>query len=274
MNFANKMKSLVFILLIFLSFFTYAHAQNNIGGITTNIVCRYQVQFLKDTLNIESKTNEIMALQIGDNISLYKSEQKRKIDSLRKESIKKSMQNAKKGAVMIDFSQIPRVNLVHEVYKKDDETNIFDNIVKDQYVYPVHKKIVWKIDDETKNIAGYNCQKATGKYNNRKYIAWFTKEIPVSEGPYTFKGLPGLVLEVYDKKKYFYISLISIQNLKEEIKPINKAIQTTYHDFVKKRREVNDNPIAELQKLSKNPISKETRDKIIENRKHKNNFLD
>ncbi|SUX45710.1 GLPGLI family protein [Chryseobacterium indoltheticum] len=266
----KELISMMFLLSCFLS-----KAQNNVGGATTNIVCRYQVQFLKDTLNVESKTNEIMALQIGGNISLYKSEQKRKTDSLRHESIKNSMQNAQdKKSVVIDFSKISKVNLVHEVYKNGDDLVIFDNIIKDQYFYPANKKIDWKINVETKQIAGYTCQKATGQYNNRFYTAWFTKEIPISEGPYTFKGLPGLILEVYDTNKYFFISLISIQRLNEEIIPMNRAIKTTYNDFKKKRREVNDNPIAELQKLSNNPISKEVKDKVIENRKRKNNYLD
>ena len=64
------MKELISIIFLLSCFLT--KAQNNVGGATTNIVCRYQVQFLKDTLNVESKTNEIMALQIGSNISLYK----------------------------------------------------------------------------------------------------------------------------------------------------------------------------------------------------------
>lgn len=273
MNFVNQMKKVTAVIFVLSTLLSYA--QKNVSGPVADIVCRYQVEFLRDTLNKESKTNEIMALQIGKNISLYKSEQKRKTDSLRNESIKKSIQGAQsKGQLVIDFSKIPRVNLSHEVYKNDNELLIFDKIVKDQYAYPVNEKIIWKIEKETKQIAGYTCQKASGEYNKRRYVAWFTKEIPVSEGPYTFKGLPGLVLEVNDTKTFFVISLLSIQRLNEEIKPIHQSIRTTKNDFVRKRKEVNDNPVAELQKLSKKPLSKEFRDKVAENRKQKNNYLD
>ncbi|QOW11445.1 GLPGLI family protein [Kaistella flava (ex Peng et al. 2021)] len=241
----------------------------------TNVVCKYNVEFLKDTLNLESKTSEVMVLQIGDQVSLYKSQQKRATDSLRNLSLQNSFETAKtSGSLVVDFSKIPSVNLVHEVYKDHQEVQVFDKILKDQFVYAAYNKIDWKVGRAKKRIGDYECTEAKGIYNGRNYTAWFTSEIPIAEGPYTFKGLPGLILEVYDSEKYFFITLLSIQNLTEKIKPIDRVIKTNYADFIKKRKQVDENPVAEFQKISNTPLSKEIKDKLSENRKKKNNYLD
>ncbi|MEO9571230.1 MAG: GLPGLI family protein [Polaribacter sp.] len=76
----------------------------------------------------------------------------------------------------------------------------------------------WQLSSETKNIGNYTCYKATfskeidknkielidGKLENVKKkvtintTAWYTPQIPVSNGPSTFYGLPGLILEIND----------------------------------------------------------------------------
>jgi len=55
--------------------------------------------------------------------------------------------------------------------------------------------IDWKIQDQTKKLGKYHCQKASGKFGGRMYDVWFTTEIPISSGPYKLTGLPGLILE-------------------------------------------------------------------------------
>jgi GLPGLI family protein len=54
----------------------------------------------------------------------------------------------------------------------------------------------WKLTGEQKMILNYPCQEATRQDSTRKITAWFTPAIPVSSGPSTFCGLPGLVLAV------------------------------------------------------------------------------
>lgn len=76
----------------------------------------------------------------------------------------------------------------------------------------------WKLTGETKNIGKYTCYQAvfereveniemkmvngepeevTNK-EMRKTTAWYTTDIPVSNGPENYTGLPGLILEVND----------------------------------------------------------------------------
>lgn len=63
----------------------------------------------------------------------------------------------------------------------------------------------WTLINETKNIENFICLKAEVDFRGRKWIAWYSKDIPMSYGPWKFSGLPGLILEVYDSEKEYTI---------------------------------------------------------------------
>jgi GLPGLI family protein len=59
------------------------------------------------------------------------------------------------------------------------------------------RKINWKITSETRDIAGYQCRRANAIIMDSIYVvAFYTDEIPVSGGPESFAGLPGMILGV------------------------------------------------------------------------------
>lgn len=58
--------------------------------------------------------------------------------------------------------------------------------------------IVWNLSDEIKKIDTFDCYKATASFRGRNYVAWYAPSIAISEGPWKFGGLPGLILEIYD----------------------------------------------------------------------------
>lgn len=120
----------------------------------------------------------------------------------------------------------------------------------------------WKLESETKKIGNYTCHKATilipvseedlkAYEENKKFqannkttfiqiqepkekiiTAWYTPEIPVSQGPDEYWGLPGLILEVNDGKKMALCSKI-ILNPKEksEIKRPKKGKKVNQKEF-------------------------------------------
>ncbi len=92
----------------------------------------------------------------------------------------------------------------------------------------------WKIGDETQTIAGYLCQNATCKFRGRDYTAWFTTDIPISNGPWKFGGLPGLILKVYDKDKQYVFECVGIENYKKKY-PIQ--IHKVFEQFKKLDRQ-------------------------------------
>ncbi|MFD2145046.1 GLPGLI family protein [Mucilaginibacter antarcticus] len=58
-------------------------------------------------------------------------------------------------------------------------------------------KIKWKVTGETREILGYTCRRANGLILDSIYVvAFYTDQIPVSGGPESFSGLPGMILQV------------------------------------------------------------------------------
>ncbi|HEY8929398.1 MAG TPA: GLPGLI family protein [Mucilaginibacter sp.] len=73
-----------------------------------------------------------------------------------------------------------------------DQKKVFEEtfLVKD-----TSRRITWKITDETRDIAGYTCRRANALILDSIYVvAFYTERIPVSGGPETFTGLPGMIL--------------------------------------------------------------------------------
>ena len=62
---------------------------------------------------------------------------------------------------------------------------------------------------------------------NRKFTAWFTSDIPSHDGPFRFKGLPGLIVEVYDLNHYFTFSLVGVKKQSLNITLPKNFIETT-----------------------------------------------
>lgn len=59
------------------------------------------------------------------------------------------------------------------------------------------RKFVWKITDEYRDIAGFQCRRANGLMFDSVYVvAFFTNQIIPSVGPESFNGLPGTILGV------------------------------------------------------------------------------
>lgn len=59
------------------------------------------------------------------------------------------------------------------------------------------RKINWKVTEETREIAGYECRRANAIVLDSIYVvAFYTDKIPVSGGPESFSGLPGMILGV------------------------------------------------------------------------------
>ena len=243
----------------------------------SHLICKYKVEFLIDSTDTTNKKEEIMTLLVGNHISLYKSDQKAMRDSLSREAVKNSINSMKSSGskdITIDLSKAPRVNLQHEVLFKNDQLLIYDKVFKYLFSYEVNKNVVWTLTKETKRINDYLCYKAVGVYGKRTWIAWYTKSIPIPEGPYVFKGLPGLIVSLNDNRNTYSFQLIYLKNEKREIQPMKNAVNTTYEKFVKARKDSKDNATINAQSLMHRDLTKEELDLINRNTAKRNNFLD
>lgn len=85
----------------------------------------------------------------------------------------------------------------------------------DRFVYEDDPgKWSWQMSAETDTVAGYICQKARTQFRGREYVAWFSPEIPLNDGPWKFSGLPGLILKVEDAEGLFVFELIGLKQHK------------------------------------------------------------
>lgn len=63
---------------------------------------------------------------------------------------------------------------------------------------------------------GHECQKVTCDFRGRKWTAWFATDVPVSDDPWKLCGLPGLVMEAYDKGYQQHFLINGLQQVSDE----------------------------------------------------------
>jgi GLPGLI family protein len=132
----------------------------------------------------------------------------------------------------------------------------------------------WKIQEDTLTVAGYLCQKAICMFRGYNYIAWFTPDIPINNGPWKFGGLPGLILKVYDdqdkhvfectgleaSKNSFAITGYNYSNYKkitrEKLLKLWKDIFDRYFQIVGVRT-ISGEPYIQREKVPYNPLELE-----------------
>lgn len=103
--------------------------------------------------------------------------------------------------------------------------NSFENtqfLLLDSYFKIISKdEMKWQLSTETKKSGDYLLQKATTNFGDRTWTAWFNPEININEGPYKFRGLPGLIFEIEDEQHFFKFSLLKSQKLEKTFNTID-----------------------------------------------------
>jgi len=124
-----------------------------------------------------------------------------------------------KASVMKDCNTIYTKKLNAAVFDINNYTYSSAGFKK-YFMTDTVEKIQWKLQDETKKIDSFTCQKATGKFRGRVWEAWFTSQVPVDAGPWKLSGLPGLILEAADTSGLYSFVCKTIQM---PAKDINKG---------------------------------------------------
>ena len=121
-------------------------------------------------------------------------------------------------AEMMQFSQSNRP--LREFYFKWYKNNtivVRDCVFTNNYVYEEpFPQYSWQLSNETINILGHQCQKATTKFRGREWIVWYAEDIPISDGPWKFCGLPGLILKAEDSKGEHKFEVVAIRKANED----------------------------------------------------------
>lgn len=145
------------------------------------------------------------------------------------------------------------------VVKNDSSIILYDKVNIDKYYYEESRAdIKWEINDDTQNILGYECVKATGKYHGRKWMVWFTPDIPISDGPWKLCGLPGLILYAKDKSGEFIFEATGIEKDNNPLTPvygIEAYEKINRKDLLRAQRNHADNPLGSYSASTGSTVS-------------------
>ena len=143
---------------------------------------------------------------------------------------------------------------VPQWWRKSDEDNVwYYNYNTDKYnnqkslfgtninLEDTIPKLKWRITNDTRVIAGFNCRKAVSIIFDSVYVfAFYTDEIMISGGPCSINGLPGMILGVTIPRLYtsWIATKVMLNNVDETaIKPVAskktytmKFLETTIND--------------------------------------------
>lgn len=192
----------------------------------------YQTEVNPDTINLVDMKVEKTFLDIRDKKSLFISESKLLKDSLisvlrqQENPDIKEAKKAKPEFPKLTNGKSLRPTFFEYFITKDLDNNVInlvENIAHQQMYYQEDRKLNWEILGETLDYNGYKIQKAITTFGGRSWTAWFAPEIRISDGPYKFSGLPGLILKLEDDKgdyRFSFLKKIFVPNsFSEEIKP-------------------------------------------------------
>lgn len=203
---------------------------------------KYSLDYKIDSLNLDKTSREMMVLDLlpSEKVSYFRSELIYQKDSVL------ASQNP------MTLLGIKKPHFFYTIYKDLQNNTITAYEHYTSYKFKVNDEVSlkWEIqNDKTKEILGQKCHVAITKFRGRSYEAWFTTELPFSDGPYKFVGLPGVILELYDSEKHYHFQAWQITKRADykayldasSFKPISKK------DFKKFLVNVSEKPSIVLQ---------------------------
>jgi GLPGLI family protein len=87
----------------------------------------------------------------------------------------------------------------------------FDNTDKKYCIRDTLSFVDWQILPDTMTVDNILCQKASGKYKEMDYTAWFAPSIPVSSCFMQFRGLPGLLIKTVNNTTKVTIEMMDLE---------------------------------------------------------------
>ena len=193
------MKMLFLFLLMLIACVAGVDAQSDI----TKLSVTYEVRYQK-VEEVAKREKDLMRLDIGEHSSQY--------ISIIGEFLTKNKSDIMAKRIKDPYAGYTTLR---------DE--VFKNTPNEGYLRFVHmpgwvscrEKIEglfdWQLLDGDSIVCGYPCHKATTIFRGRIWTVWYTLDLPYSDGPWKFCGLPGLVLYAYDSEDKFRFNCIGIE---------------------------------------------------------------
>lgn len=229
-------------LIVFLTHKTFPQELKSIDS--TKWLCNYTYEFLQDSTSKYSLRNDQMYLQIGSHLSKFTSATYFLTDSAlyltqgKNLDIWTAVAEVRKSTSGVRSSTLA----MYRIYKNHPGKGMMSFMAFDDKYYKVEQpmKMKWKLDIQKDTVIfGYSCQMARTSYAGRDWIAWYSPQIPLADGPYKFNGLPGLILKISDTKNLHCFTLNAIKKV-TYYQPILKQtrifVDITAEEYIKAKR--------------------------------------
>lgn len=227
--FGNKyakqmLKKILFFVVIFTFGFVFAQNKSFI----------YELEF-RPSLTKDSIAKERFVLDVLNGKSIFRTIEEKKSDSTFHTTRRFSFTTTS----FKDFLSVKKD-------LKSGNTHKFIHNFKNLFTIKIEEELNWKIEEETREILQMKTQKAKVIYGGRNWTAWFTSEIPISDGPYVFQSLPGLILEIYDDNNDYHFSLVQIKNSDGKLYDKAKALPISWKQYEKLALDYFSDPTREI----------------------------
>ena len=245
------------------------------------ILVTYMFDFRQDSTNLDDKRSEEMLLFIGSNISLFMSYNQALTDTIIAELLRAEQRGVDRQTLINQFgaSRGPISRFRFRIYKFFAENRLMFQqlIMPHHYTYEEPLQFLnWQIiPGEEKVIQNYRVQKATTTFGGRNWVAWFAPEVPISDGPYKFNGLPGLIIKIGDTRGHYVFTLTSFEKLSSprpiELIPRSNEVKTTRKNFLQAAENFRNNILIHARDAQFAPESQRI---IIQNMRRLNNPIE
>ena len=205
-------------ILLFLLLFTSGASSQNKKLDEAVLECRYKLVIQKDTVRKSDMVEDDMVLRIGETTSQFFSRHTFYHDSLWADPNGRKLAEDLSIASLYSFDKPEAYfgsrttkDFLYKNYPEGKMTTFTNDFIHVNFFYEEeYLPQEWTVRDSTKQILGYECQKAACEFRGRHWIAWFAADIPMKDGPWKLGGLPGLILEAYDSRMDYHYSATNI----------------------------------------------------------------
>lgn len=201
---------------------------------------QYEVDGCIDTSS-KKRFKETMMLEVGKQSSKFYSYTKYVGDSVFAADV---ANHASQETMIEHIKQYGQSKLNEQTYKRypAGKVTTLDEIAGDinrLRCEEVEESPQWVLSNDTTTLLSYICHKAECNFKGRNWIAWFTTEIPSSEGPWKLYGLPGLILKAEDNEKEYTFTCTGIEQCHtyhpilfngKDYEPVNRKAYNKIHE--------------------------------------------
>lgn len=220
------MKNIVLLINFTLCSFYYIYAQGLIVNYEETITLKPSLRNLSQIDNpqiraamedrISERTVEMLStsqLMVNNGISVYKA---KKSEQQNRETVGGENGNIQmNGTINSQFIN----SSPHTYYKNHLDKTMLSQVNFDGKEYLIDgtlSEFTWDIKGTKQTISGYECVEASTKMTGGAPItAWYTPDIPISDGPSSYWGLPGLILYLDINNGMSVFSCTSIEQVND-----------------------------------------------------------